>query len=120
MKPPSAPLLFTIANVDRSPLLRGVIPHVFLLLLHVLLIELAIAGVGKPGTGGPDGEVPQGQALWGAVHGEEGVFELKQAAAREGEFVLVRLVHGADGVVEEGRAGLLDVVAEDVRYRLVF
>ena len=46
--------------MDRTTLLRSVIPHVFLLLLHVLLIALAISGVGELGTGGPDGEVAQG------------------------------------------------------------
>ena len=69
------------------------------------------------GAGRPDAEVAQGETFWRAMHGKQRVFEFEERTARHGELVLVGLIHGTDGVIEEWRCGFLDVVAEDICYR---
>src|SRR5438045_9523954 len=49
----------------------------------------------------------------------EGSAQLQQACAAKSQGMFFRLVLGANRIIQIGRAGLLDVVAEDVRYRLV-
>src|SRR5580658_1435927 len=54
------------------------------------------------------------------MHGLQSIFKFEQCAERELERVLVGMVNGADGEVEERRAALLNVIAQDLGYGLAF
>ncbi len=69
------------------------------------------------GLARPDGEIAEEGALRFAAHGFEAGEQLEEVSAAEFERVLVGLVGGADGVIDERRRGLFDVAAYDVRYR---
>src|SRR5579859_1109300 len=97
------------------------VPHVIQLLFLGALERLpARVGCRSQRTRRPEREIAIRDALRFTVHGLDARLDFEQHAARQRPLMLVGLVHGPYGVIEEGDSGLLDVVAEYVSEELAF
>src|SRR5215469_2229878 len=104
---------------DLGSLLR-MIPH-FSLLFLLALLKLLLCFRGhefRPYR--PHREIPHRHAPRSSVHRYERLLQLEQRPARQRKLVLIRLIHGSYGIVEKRRTRLLDVIAENMRDRLVY
>ena len=68
----------------------------------------------------PYGEVARGEAVRDAVHRLQSVFKFEESSEGKLERMLIGVVDGTNRKIQKRRAGLLNVIAEDVGDWLAF